>query len=137
MNWVGLGQTKLKGGRSGHKTQEGVEKKMRGQNGGEPKQMVNLEGELVRGWCRSAPTPPAHASGQIPGARAPQPGSVHMGTKRPSKPAHSPPRFHGDSERLRSRFHTFQKTECTAEINLPAQMWTCICLSCLHTGLQV
>lgn len=48
MNWDGLGHTKLDGGRSVHKTQEGVEKKMRGQKGGEPKQMVKSQRELVR-----------------------------------------------------------------------------------------
>lgn len=49
MNWVGPGQTKLEGGRTVHKTQEGVEKKMRGQNGGEPKQMVKA-GHRERWW---------------------------------------------------------------------------------------
>lgn len=40
MDGPGLRQTKLEGGWTVHKTQEDEEKKMRGQNGGEPKQMV-------------------------------------------------------------------------------------------------
>lgn len=40
MEGAGLRQTKLEGGWTVHKTQEDEEKKMRGPNGGEPKQMV-------------------------------------------------------------------------------------------------
>lgn len=40
MDGAGLRQTKLEGGWTVHKTQEDKAKKMRGQNGGEPKQMV-------------------------------------------------------------------------------------------------
>lgn len=40
MDGAGLRQTKLEGGWTVHKTQEDKGKKMRGQNGGEPKQMV-------------------------------------------------------------------------------------------------
>lgn len=48
MNGAGLRQTKLEGGWTVHKTQEDEEKKMRGQNGGEPKQMVKA-GRRERG----------------------------------------------------------------------------------------
>lgn len=40
MDGAGLRETKLEGGWTVHKTQEDEEKKMRGPNGGEPKQMV-------------------------------------------------------------------------------------------------
>lgn len=70
MDGAGLRQTKLEGGWTVHKTQEDEEKKMRGQNGGEPKQMVKAGRrerggtERMKGWGGAEKLLAAHASRQ-------------------------------------------------------------------------